>query len=76
MHRMEKAPLIDASDDPRMVGESSSAGARAASIDRSVLSVFGGRRVASAAEERRVVWEVRAGEGTKDAGREVRRVGG
>ena len=43
MHRMEKAPLIDASDDPRMVGESSSAGARAASIDRSVLSVFGGR---------------------------------
>jgi hypothetical protein len=40
---MEKAPLIDASDDPRMVGESSSAGARAASIDRSVLSVFGGR---------------------------------
>ena len=44
MHRMEKAPLIDASDDPRMVGESSSAGARAASIDRSVLSVLGGRR--------------------------------
>ena len=43
MHRMEKAPLIDASDDPRMVGESSSAGARAASIDRSVLSVFGRR---------------------------------
>ena len=49
MHRMEKAPLIDASDDPRMVGESSSAGARAASIDRSVLSVFGGRRTPDAA---------------------------
>ena len=46
---MEKAPLIDASDDPRMVGESSSAGARAASIDRSVLSVFGGRRTPDAA---------------------------
>ena len=52
MHRMEKAPLIDASDDPRMVGESSSAGARAASIDRSVLSVFGGRRTPDAADDK------------------------
>ena len=32
-----------------MVGESSSAGARAASIDRSVLSVFSGRRTPDAA---------------------------
>ena len=49
MHRMEKAPLIDASDDPRMVGESSSAGARAASIDRSVLWRDGPRRPAGGA---------------------------